>query len=153
MASLRLSTTLRSSARHFHLSRYTVALTSPVLPRRVSAKPPTQSFAKANASTTASTETSTSENAAETMSNSPSPSANSVEGGNHFRNESENGELSSINLGNGSGIGEVPTDWSKSYHGLSSVAFSKDIAEFLQSPVDPLDIEMKPGELFVFQCC
>lgn len=40
------------------------------------------------------------------------------------------------------------TDWSKSYHGLSSQAFSKDIAEILLAPIDPLDIEMKPG-----MCC
>lgn len=37
------------------------------------------------------------------------------------------------------------TDWSKSYHGLSSQAFSKEIAEVLLAPIDPLDVEMKPG--------
>lgn len=37
------------------------------------------------------------------------------------------------------------TDWSKSYHGLSSQAFSKDIAEVLLAPIEPLDVEMKPG--------
>lgn len=40
------------------------------------------------------------------------------------------------------------TDWSKSYFGLSSQAFSKDIADILLAPIDPLDVEMKPG-LFV----
>lgn len=37
------------------------------------------------------------------------------------------------------------TDWSKSYHGLSTQAFSKDIADILLAPIDPLDVEMKPG--------
>jgi len=46
---------------------------------------------------------------------------------------------------NGNGLG-VPTDWSKSYHGLSSQAFSKEAAEILLSPVDPMDIEIKPGK-------
>ena len=45
--------------------------------------------------------------------------------------------------GTGSG---GPTDWSKSYHGLSSQAFSKEIAEILLSPVNPMDIEIKPGK-------
>jgi len=55
--------------------------------------------------------------------------------------------------GNGNGFeGELRlegqpegTDWSKSYHGLSSQAFSKEIAEVLLAPIDPLDVEMKPG--------
>ena len=46
---------------------------------------------------------------------------------------------------NGGGFG-APTDWSRSYHGLSSQAFSKEIAEILLSPVDPMDIEIKPGK-------
>lgn len=37
------------------------------------------------------------------------------------------------------------TDWSKSYSGLSQEAFAKEIAQVLLSPLDPLDIEMKPG--------
>ena len=53
--------------------------------------------------------------------------------------------------GNGNGFGvelsadQQGTDWSKSYHGLSSQAFSKDIAEMLLAPIDPQDVEMKPG--------
>jgi hypothetical protein len=46
---------------------------------------------------------------------------------------------------NGNGLG-APTDWSKSYHGLSSQAFSKEAAEILLSPIDPVDIEIKPGK-------
>jgi hypothetical protein len=55
--------------------------------------------------------------------------------------------------GNGNGLGvelglegqQEGTDWSKSYHGLSTQAFSKEIAEVLLAPIDPLDVEMKPG--------
>ena len=37
------------------------------------------------------------------------------------------------------------SDWSRSYFGLSTEPFSKEIADILQAPVDPLDIEIKPG--------
>jgi len=40
-----------------------------------------------------------------------------------------------------------PTDWSKSYHGLSATPFPKEAAEILMAPIDPLDIEMKPDGL------
>ncbi|KAF8806227.1 mitochondrial genome maintenance MGM101 [Phlegmacium glaucopus] len=36
------------------------------------------------------------------------------------------------------------TDWSKSYSGLSIQPFAKEIANVLMSPLDPLDVEMKP---------
>lgn len=39
------------------------------------------------------------------------------------------------------------TDWSKSYHGLSAEPFPKEAAAVLQAPIDPMDIEMKPGAL------
>ncbi|KAF7368977.1 Mitochondrial genome maintenance protein [Mycena venus] len=39
------------------------------------------------------------------------------------------------------------TDWSKSYAGLSQQAFSKEIADVLLAPLDPLDIEIKPDGL------
>jgi Mitochondrial genome maintenance MGM101 len=39
----------------------------------------------------------------------------------------------------------VPHDWSKSYHGLSSEAFTKEVANILMAPIDPEDVEMKPG--------
>jgi hypothetical protein len=37
------------------------------------------------------------------------------------------------------------TDWSRSYHGLSTQPFPQEVAEILQAAIDPLDIEMKPG--------
>lgn len=37
------------------------------------------------------------------------------------------------------------TDWSRSYAGLSAQPFPKEVAEILQAPVEPLDIEIKPG--------
>ena len=36
-------------------------------------------------------------------------------------------------------------DWSKSYYGLSVEAFPREIADILLSPIDELDIEIKPG--------
>jgi hypothetical protein len=41
--------------------------------------------------------------------------------------------------------GSTGLDWSRSYHGLSSQAFSKDVADILLALVDPMDIEVKPG--------
>ena len=38
------------------------------------------------------------------------------------------------------------TDWSKSYFGLSSQPFAKEIAAVLMAPLDPMDVEMKPGK-------
>lgn len=37
-------------------------------------------------------------------------------------------------------------DWTRSFHGLSTQPFSKETAEILQAPIDPLDLEMKPGK-------
>ncbi|KAF7377790.1 Mitochondrial genome maintenance protein [Mycena sanguinolenta] len=42
---------------------------------------------------------------------------------------------------------DVATDWSKSYAGLSQQAFSKEIADVLLAPLDPMDIEIKPDGL------
>ena len=39
-------------------------------------------------------------------------------------------------------------DWSKSYFGLSAQPFAKDIADVLMAPLDPMDVEMKPGKHF-----
>ncbi|KAH9999971.1 mitochondrial genome maintenance MGM101 [Russula vinacea] len=36
------------------------------------------------------------------------------------------------------------TDWSRSYHGLSTQPFSLEVANVLQASIDPLDIEIKP---------
>ena len=36
-------------------------------------------------------------------------------------------------------------DWSKSYFGLSTQPFPKEAAEVLMQPVDPADVEIKPG--------
>ena len=40
------------------------------------------------------------------------------------------------------------TDWSRSYHGLSTQPFPTEVADILLAPIDPLDIEMKPGTSF-----
>jgi hypothetical protein len=44
-------------------------------------------------------------------------------------------------LGNGD-----KNDWSKSYFGLSVEPFSKDVSDILLAPIDPLDVEIKPGK-------
>lgn len=44
----------------------------------------------------------------------------------------------------GSGDGS-PSDWSRSFHGLSSQPFDKEITEILLAPVDSVDVEIKPG--------
>lgn len=44
----------------------------------------------------------------------------------------------------GSGDGS-PSDWSRSFHGLSSQPFEKEVAEILMAPVEPADVEIKPG--------
>ena len=40
------------------------------------------------------------------------------------------------------------TDWSRSYHGLSTQPFPAEVADILQAAIEPLDIEMKPGLSF-----
>ena len=63
-------------------------------------------------------------------------------------NGNVNGKENGNENGNGNGLsteGQQGTDWSKSYNGLSTQAFSKDIVDILMAPVDPLDVEMKPG--------
>ncbi len=37
------------------------------------------------------------------------------------------------------------TDWSRSYHGLSTQSFPPEVTNILQAEIEPLDIEMKPG--------
>ncbi|EJD53668.1 mitochondrial genome maintenance MGM101 [Auricularia subglabra TFB-10046 SS5] len=36
------------------------------------------------------------------------------------------------------------SDWSKSFSGLGAQAFPKEVADVLQAPLDPADVEMKP---------
>ncbi|KAI0660704.1 mitochondrial genome maintenance MGM101, partial [Cubamyces menziesii] len=38
-------------------------------------------------------------------------------------------------------------DWSRSYFGLSTQPFPKEVAEVLMTPIDPLDVEIKPDGL------
>ena len=41
------------------------------------------------------------------------------------------------------------TDWSRSYHGLSTQPFPPEVTNVLQADIDSLDIEMKPGTSLV----
>lgn len=38
-----------------------------------------------------------------------------------------------------------PSDWSKSFSGLGAQAFPKEAADVLMAPLDPSDVEIKPG--------
>lgn len=40
---------------------------------------------------------------------------------------------------------ENKVDWSKSFHGLSVEPFKKEAADVLLAPLDPEDVEVKPG--------
>ncbi|KIK03119.1 hypothetical protein K443DRAFT_131520 [Laccaria amethystina LaAM-08-1] len=72
----------------------------------------------------------------------PAPAEKTLNNGNQL--SAEDTAASFLPEANGNNHG---TDWSKSYHGLSSQAFSKEIAEILLAPIDPLDVEMKPDGL------
>lgn len=47
-------------------------------------------------------------------------------------------------LNEGTG-GENKVDWSKSFHGLSAEPFKKEAADVLLAPLDPEEVEVKPG--------
>jgi hypothetical protein len=51
-----------------------------------------------------------------------------------------------------SGGDSAANDWSKSYYGLSVEAFPKEVADILLSPIDEMDIEMKPGASLTLAC-
>jgi hypothetical protein len=40
---------------------------------------------------------------------------------------------------------QAGNDWSKSFHGLSSKPFDKEVAQILMRPLNIKDIEIKPG--------
>jgi hypothetical protein len=44
-----------------------------------------------------------------------------------------------------SGAGVGIHDWARSFHGLSAEPFSKEVSDVLLAPVDPRDVEIKPG--------
>ncbi|KAM6496156.1 Mitochondrial genome maintenance MGM101 domain containing protein [Amanita muscaria] len=75
----------------------------------------------------------------------PSNNNNKNSNGNYAQEAqgSQNGVLPEFAVGNGEG----QYDWSRSYYGLSSQAFSGEISEILLAPIDSLDIEMKPDGL------
>ena len=56
--------------------------------------------------------------------------------------ESSYSDLSTLSELDASG-----TDWTRSFAGLSSSPFSKEAANVLLAPLDPLDVEIKPGEI------
>jgi len=136
MASLRLSKGfINSPSQLRRLCRSDVFATQ-LLPTRISFRPSTVPVGKAALSTVPGSGVGNPE-ASEGLPNSATDSPNrepvvSVNG---------NGN------GYGNGFGELQADWSRSYHGLATHPFSSEVAEVLQAPIDPLDIEMKPDGL------
>jgi hypothetical protein len=49
-------------------------------------------------------------------------------------------------------VDDSATDWSRSYHGLSETPFEKEISDILLAPIDPADVEMKPGNFNHIYC-
>jgi len=73
--------------------------------------------------------------------------------GNAYGNDNGNGNGNGFGLELGLDGQQAGTDWSKSYHGLSTQAFAKEIVEVLLAPIDPLDVEMKPGASSLHLLC
>ncbi|OSD04550.1 Mgm101p-domain-containing protein [Trametes coccinea BRFM310] len=56
-------------------------------------------------------------------------------------------EFTESNVIGGSPKDPLHPDWSRSYFGLSTQPFPKEVAEVLMTPVDPMDVEIKPDGL------
>jgi len=133
------------------LSCSPIALNKPVLLPRISAIP-IASFSTANISTGPGTgKPEASDNARNTIVDNSPPLREADKSTASDGNENENRNGWDVGVvgssSNESGTGEPQTDWSKSYHGLSSHAFPKDVADILLAPIDPLDVEVKPDGL------
>ncbi|KAG6861978.1 hypothetical protein C0995_009162 [Termitomyces sp. Mi166 len=136
MASLslsRLSGVLRRAP--LRLTRnYIVATAKPVWASRQHIKCAARMVQQAHARTNATnaSPTSVSEDLKVSSSETPPPANITAEGSTN---------------GNGNGLGDGATDWSKSYLGLATQPFPKEVSDILMAPVDPMDIEMKPDGL------
>ena len=87
--------------------------------------------------------------AAEDLDQLLSPSTMTNGNGNGNRTATNNNGHSWVE---GSGDGS-PSDWSRSFHGLSSQPFDKEITDVLLAPVDAVDVEIKPGTPPLRQLC
>lgn len=45
------------------------------------------------------------------------------------------------------------TDWSRSYYGLSKESFPKEVTDVLLAPLNPMDVEIKPGASWLLYVC
>lgn len=57
-----------------------------------------------------------------------------------FDNGTSNGNASGSEDGNGNGV----VDWTRSYYGLGTARFPKEVVDILLQPVNPADVEVKP---------
>ncbi len=84
----------------------------------------------------------------------PSPSdytSSAVAPGSSPWSPSHPGELGAKTLEDGYAFSRMPgevavEDWTTSFRGLSAAPFPKEVAEALLKPLQPEDVEMKPGE-------
>jgi len=87
----------------------------------------------------------TAEDLGQRISNKSSGTATNTNNGNGNGNRTAT-DKNGHSWAEGSGDGS-PLDWSRSFHGLSSQPFDKDITDILLTPIDPVDIEIKPDGL------
>jgi hypothetical protein len=57
----------------------------------------------------------------------------------------ENIQETGLNDGPAADLENSQNDWSRSFHGLSTEPFPKEVAAALNDPINPEDIEIKPG--------
>ncbi|KAI8253664.1 Mitochondrial genome maintenance protein MGM101, partial [Colletotrichum sp. SAR 10_98] len=57
-----------------------------------------------------------------------------------FDNGNGNGNVNGSEDGNGNGV----VDWTRSYYGLGTARFPKEVVDILLQPVNPADVEVKP---------
>ncbi|KAI0797114.1 mitochondrial genome maintenance MGM101-domain-containing protein [Abortiporus biennis] len=93
----------------------------------------------------------TADEIADEILNSSSTPPESVPSSSVLQQQQEVGSFPAEGNGNGNGNGTTldtgATDWSRSYYGLSSQPFPNEAADVLMTPVDPLDVEIKPDGL------
>ena len=59
--------------------------------------------------------------------------------------EADHSQASS-SLSQAADLGDATVDWSRSFSGLSQQPFSKDASDILMAPINPMDVEIKPGK-------
>ncbi|KAA8898948.1 mitochondrial genome maintenance MGM101-domain-containing protein [Sphaerosporella brunnea] len=95
------------------------------------ARPASQFLVRTNPSSFVSRRYQSSDDFSPTGTRSPIPDAHNIQ---------DNGLNDGLDLASEAG----KTDWSRSFHGLSTEPFPKEVSDILTAPVDPEDVEIKP---------